>query len=91
MWKRLPLRDRGKENHVQISAPTLVDSSYDPGQLEHAADIRGPAYEDYEPTARPPTSRQNTDQSVLPPIELYVLSNAISRRCSDQTQLQNTY
>jgi hypothetical protein len=81
MWKRLPLRDRGKENHVQISAPTLVESSYDQSQLDHAADIGGPPYDDgyshgYDQHTRPSNSRQNTDQSVLPPLELYVFTDS---------------
>jgi hypothetical protein len=76
MWKRLPLRDRGKENHVHISGPTLVNSTYDHEQLDHAADIGGPPYDSYDDgydhQARPPVSRQNTDQSTLAPLDLYV-------------------
>lgn len=70
MWKRLPHRDRGgKDNHVHISGPTLVESSYSQVQMDNARDLSGHnGQHDYR--ARPSASRQDTDESVLPPLEL---------------------
>lgn len=67
MWKRL---NKGKDSSVQISAPKLVDSTYDAAQLEQAAPIR--KHDDNG--VRPPLGRQNTDETVTALPELCVFT-----------------
>ena len=71
MWKRLPLRDRGKgRQSIQIGQPTLVESTYDVEQLGRAQNLSpvqepvpsplspGEAY--YNADIRPSRARQDT-------------------------------
>lgn len=80
MWKKL----RGKEtpSSIIVGNPTLLESTYDQGQLDRAENIQDSGNYGYNPNSRPPIStnaQREVDQvpARLPTMQLYADTSRI--------------